>query len=48
VSAASQELTVTSAKLAEAMRQLSDDLTNQLKQLADRLDGIQTRIGNIK
>ncbi len=48
VSTASQELTVTSARLAEAMRQLSDDLASQLKQLADRLDTIQARIGNIK
>jgi hypothetical protein len=48
VSAASQELTVTSARLAAAMRQLSDDLTSQLKQLSDRLDGIQARIGDLK
>jgi hypothetical protein len=48
VSAASQELTVTSARLADAMRQLSDELASQLKQVADRLDSIQGKIGTIK
>jgi hypothetical protein len=30
------------------MRQLSDELASQLKQVADRLDSIQGKIGTIK
>ena len=48
IASASQELTANSARLAETMRQLSDSLTNQLKELADRLDSIQTRLGKIQ
>ena len=48
VATASQELTANSARLAEAMRQLSDSLASQLKELADRLDSIQTRLGKIQ
>ena len=46
--AASQESALNSARLAESMRQLSDHLAAQLKDLASRLDGIQNRISNIK
>jgi G:T/U-mismatch repair DNA glycosylase len=48
VSTASQELTVTSARLAQDMRQLSEDLASQLKQLGDRLESIQSKIGNTR
>lgn len=46
--AASQESAANSARLVENMRQLSDHLAAQLKDLAMRLDGIQNRISNIK
>jgi G:T/U-mismatch repair DNA glycosylase len=46
--AASQEASVSSAKLAETMRHLSDSLAGQLKELAARLEAIQNRITNIK
>ena len=46
--AASQESAGSSAKLAESMRQLSDHLAAQLKELGTRLDAIQNRITNIK
>jgi len=46
--AASQESATSSAKLAESMRQLSDHLATQLKELGARLDAIQNRISNIK
>jgi hypothetical protein len=48
VGAASQELTTTSAKLADTIQRLSDNLGHQLKELAARLDAIQTRISNVK
>jgi hypothetical protein len=48
VAAASQELTANSARLADAMRQLSESLASQLKELANRLDTIQGMVGNIK
>jgi hypothetical protein len=48
LAAASQEVNANSAKLADTMRQLSDSLAGQLKELAARLDAIQSRIGNIK
>jgi hypothetical protein len=45
---ATQELTASSAKLEETMRQLSEGLSGQLKELAGRLDAIQNKIQNIK
>jgi Mg2+ and Co2+ transporter CorA len=48
VSTASQELVSNSARLADTIRQLSDNLASQLKQLAERLDGIQNKINAIK
>jgi hypothetical protein len=48
VATASQELTSNSARLADAMRQLSDSLASQLKELTERLDGIQSSLNKIK
>jgi len=48
VAAASQEVSANSAKLADTMRQLSENLASQLKELAARLDAIQERISNVK
>jgi hypothetical protein len=48
VTTASQELTASSAKLEESIRQLSEGLAGQLKDLATRLDAIQSKIQNIK
>jgi hypothetical protein len=48
VSTASQELVSNSARLADTIRQLSDNLASQLKELAERLDGIQNKINAIK
>lgn len=48
LSAASQQVSANSAKLADTMRQLSDSLANQLKELAARLDAIQNRISDVK
>jgi hypothetical protein len=48
VAAASQEVSANSAKLADTMRQLSDNLASQLKELTARLDAIQERISNVK
>jgi hypothetical protein len=48
VATASQELTATSARLAGTMQQLSEALASQLKELANRLDTIQGKIGDIK
>jgi hypothetical protein len=48
VAAASQELTANSARLADTMRQLSENLASQLKELANRLDAIQGLVGNVK
>jgi len=48
VTAASQEVSANSAKLADTMRQLSENLASQLKELAARLDAIQERISNVK
>lgn len=45
---ASQELTATSARLAEAMQQLSERLASQLKELASRVDAIQSKVSEIK
>src|SRR3989475_12701425 len=48
LSAASQQVSANSAKLADTIRQLSDSLENQLKELAARLDAIQKRISDVK
>jgi len=48
VATASQTLTANAAKLADTMRQLSGTLASQLRELGDRLDSLQSRIGNIK
>jgi hypothetical protein len=48
VAAASQEWTSSAARLADTMRQLSESLATQLKELADRLENIQSRISAIK
>jgi hypothetical protein len=45
---ANQELTAASARLATTMKQLSDGLASQLKELASRLDTIQSKMGDIK
>ena len=45
---ASQELSATSAKLEETMRQLSTSLAGQLKELANRLDTIQGKVSSLK
>jgi hypothetical protein len=45
---ASQELTASSAKLEETVRQISEGLSGQLKELAGRLDAIQNKIQNLK
>jgi hypothetical protein len=48
VATASQELTANSAKLADTMRQLSESLATQIKELANRLDAIQGSVSNVK
>jgi hypothetical protein len=48
VATASQELTANSARLAETMRQFSETLSGQLKELASRLDAIQGLVTNAK
>ena len=48
VAAATQELTANSARLADTMRQLSENLATQLKELANRLDAIQGLVSNVK
>ena len=48
IAAASQELAASSTKLEETVRQLSERLGSQLKELAARLDAIQGKIQNIK
>ena len=48
VATASQELTANSARLADTMRQLSESLATQLKELANRLDTIQGMVSNTK
>jgi hypothetical protein len=45
---ASQELSASSAKLEETMRQLSGSLAEQLKELANRLDTIQGKVSSLK
>ena len=48
VATASQELAANSARLADTMRQLSESLAGQLKDLANRLDAIQGLVTNVK
>ena len=45
---ASQELTASSARLEDTLRQLSESLASQLKELANRLDAIQSKVQSIK
>jgi hypothetical protein len=48
VATASQELSASSARLEETMRQLSGSLAGQLKELANRLDTIQGKVSSLK
>jgi hypothetical protein len=48
LSATSQQVSANAAKLAETLRQLSDSLAAQLKELGTRLDSIQNKISNLK
>ena len=48
VATASQELSASSARLEETMRQLSGSLAGQLKELATRLDTIQGKVSSLK
>jgi hypothetical protein len=48
VATASQELAANSGRLADTMRQLSEHLAGQLKELASRLDAIQGLVTNVK
>ena len=48
VATASQELSASSARLEETMRQLSESLAGQLKELANRLDTIQGKVSSLK
>ncbi len=48
MAATSQELTASSARLEETLRQLSEGLSGQLKELSARLDAIQGKIQNLK
>jgi hypothetical protein len=48
VATASQELAASSARLEQTMRQLSDSLASQLKELANRLDTIQEKASSLK
>ncbi len=48
VAAASQELTSTSARLADTIRQLSENLASELKELAKRIDDLQGAVSKIK
>ena len=45
---ASQELSASSARVEETMRQLSGSLAGQLKELATRLDTIQGKVSSLK
>jgi len=47
MAATSQELAASSAKLEDAVRQLSESLAGQLKELSVRLDAIQGKIQNL-
>jgi hypothetical protein len=48
VATASQELSASSARLEEIMRQLPERLAGQLKELANRLDTIQGKVSSLK
>jgi hypothetical protein len=48
MAAASQELSASSTRLEETVHQLSERLAGQLKELAKRLDAIQSKFSNIK
>lgn len=48
VATASQELSASSARLEETMRQLSGSLAGELKELAKRLDTIQGKVSSLK
>lgn len=48
VATASQELSASSARLEETMRQLSGSLAGQLKELAKRLDTIQGKVSSLQ
>lgn len=48
VTSASQELAASSARLEDTIRQLSDTLAGQLKELAARLDNIQGKVTSLK
>ncbi|MEX2222913.1 MAG: hypothetical protein WEG40_14070 [Candidatus Rokuibacteriota bacterium] len=48
VATASQELSASSERLEETMRQLSKNLAAQLKELANRLDTIQGKVSSLK
>lgn len=45
---ASQELSASAGRLQDAMRQLSESLAQQLKELGSRLEAIETKIGRLK
>ncbi len=45
---ASQELSASSVRLEETMRQLSESLAGQLKELANRLDTIRGKVSSLK
>jgi hypothetical protein len=46
--ATSQELSSNASKLADSIRQLSDNLANELKELGTRLESIETGVSKIK
>ena len=48
VATVSQELSTSSARLEEVLRQLSESLTGQLKELTQRLDSIQSKVSSLK
>ncbi len=48
VATATQELSASSARLEETMRQLSKSLAGQLKELATRLDTLQGKVSSLK
>lgn len=48
VATASQELSASSERLEETMRQISKNLAGQLKELANRLDTIQGKVSSLK
>jgi hypothetical protein len=48
MAAASQDLTASSARVEDSLRQISESVAGQLKELAARLDTIQGKIQNLK